>query len=105
MKIKQVSPLALGLLVGVDAVEPGPTAATESFGTSGFLNVTKECSQFAGQPGQFCTITSSNIPQIKVGSKVFYTQAANVPAGMLDSNVVLDAGGGNRAIGRCTLEL
>jgi len=24
---------------------------------------------------------------------------------MLDSNVVLDAGGGNRAIGRCTLDL
>ena len=24
---------------------------------------------------------------------------------MLDSNVILDAGGGNRAIGRCTLDL
>ena len=26
------------------------------------------------------------------------------PAGMLDSNVVLDAGDGDRAVGRCTLD-
>jgi hypothetical protein len=52
-----------------------------------------------------CTITSSNIEQIGVGSKVFYDQAAGIPAGLLDSNVVLDDGTGNRAVGRCTLDL
>ena len=31
--------------------------------------------------------------------------ASGVPAGLLDSNVVLDAGDGNRALGRCTLDL
>ena len=69
------------------------------------LHVTKECTQYTGASGSFCTITGSNVPQIAVGSLVIYDQAAGVPAGMLDSNVVLDAGGGNRAVGRCTLDL
>ena len=68
------------------------------------LHVTKECSQYTGAAGSFCTITSSNVREIKVGSKVLYDQAAGIPAGLLDSNVVLDAGAGNRALGRCTLD-
>ena len=74
-------------------------------GRNGQLHVTKECSHYTGAAGSFCTITSSNLPEIKVGSKVIYDQAAGIPAGMLDSNVVLDAGNGNRAVGRCTLDL
>jgi len=72
---------------------------------SGNLHVTKECSHYTGAPGSFCTITSSNVGPIKVGSKVYYDQAAGIPAGLLDSNVVLDAGAGNRAFGRCSLDL
>jgi hypothetical protein len=71
---------------------------------NGQLHVTKECSQDKGAAGDHCTITSSNLAEIKVGSKVFYDQAAGIPAGLLDSNVVLDAGNGNRAVGRCTLD-
>src|SRR5262249_405020 len=63
-----------------------------------------ECSAYTGNAGQFCTITTSTLAAIPVGSKVFYDQAANVPTGLLDSNVVLDAGAGNRAVGRCTLD-
>ena len=69
------------------------------------LHVTKECSQYTGLAGSFCTITSSNVRAIVVGTRVFYDQAAGIPAGMLDSNVVLDAGRGNRAVGRCTLDM
>jgi hypothetical protein len=80
------------------------------------LHVTKECSQFAGAAGDFCTITSSNLAAIKKGSKVFYDQAAGIPncskssspcpvSGMLDSNVVLYVGTGDWAVGRCTLDL
>ena len=99
-------PLAiLGLLFGVAVLAPGITSVSASFGRSGFLQVEKECSEYQGQPGQFCTITSSNISEITPGSKVVYTQPAGVPAGVLDSNVVLDAGDGSRAIGRCTLDL
>jgi hypothetical protein len=68
------------------------------------LHATKECSQYTGAAGSFCTITSSNLPEVKVGSKVVYDQAAGIPTGMLDSNVVLDAGDGDRAVGRCTLD-
>ena len=68
------------------------------------LHVTKECSEYTGAAGGFCTITSSNFARIKVGSRVYYDQPAGIPEGMLDSNVILDAGDGNRAIGRCTLD-
>jgi len=66
--------------------------------------LTKECSQYTGLPGSFCTFTKSNLAAIKLGSRVFYDQADGIPTGMLDSNVVLDAGSGNRAVGRCTLD-
>jgi hypothetical protein len=68
------------------------------------LHITKECSNYTGDAGSFCTITSSNIAQIPAGAVVTYDQAAGIPAGLLDSNVILDAGDGNRAIGRCTLD-
>jgi hypothetical protein len=71
----------------------------------GNLHLKKECSQYTGLAGSFCTFTSSNLPQIKIGSQVFYDQAAGIPAGLLDSNVVVDAGNGSRAVGRCTLDL
>src|ERR1700752_2502276 len=69
------------------------------------LHVTKECSEQTGAAGDFCTITSSNVRRIPVGTRVYYDQVAGIPAGLLDSNVILDAGDGNRAIGRCTLDL
>ena len=96
--IAGVAALALSLSTGVMAV-------SASNAQHGQLHVTKECSQYHGLAGQFCTITSSNLGEIKVGSTVFYDQNAGIPAGLLDSNVVLDAGNGNRALGRCTLEL
>ena len=80
-----------------------PALVSASGGRS--LHVRKDCSQFTGLPGSFCTVTASNVAAIPVGSKVFYDQAAGIPAGLLDSNIVLDAGNGNRAVGRCTLDL
>jgi hypothetical protein len=75
-----------------------------SQGRSGDVQITKECSQYTGTPGSFCTITSSNLSQIPAGTKVYYDQAFGVPAGMLDSNVVLRVGQGDWAVGRCTLD-
>ena len=105
MKPTRVPIFTLVLLVSVAVVRPGNPAVSASAGRSGFLQVTKECSEYNRAAGSFCTITSSGIPEIAVGSKVLYGQAAGIPAGLLDSNVVLDAGGGNRAVGRCTLAL
>ena len=73
--------------------------------SEGDLHVTKECSAYTGAAGGYCTITSSNLAAIKAGSKVYYDQAAGIPAGLLDSNVILDAGAGDRAVGHCTLDL
>jgi hypothetical protein len=40
----------------------------------GDLYVTKECSEYKGLAGDFCTITSSNLEEIVVGSKVWQAQ-------------------------------
>jgi hypothetical protein len=91
---------ALGLLSAVSPL----LADQQGGGKPRRLHVTKECSEFTGAAGSFCTITSSNLGLILVGSTVTYDQAAGIPAFGLDSNVVLDAGNGNRAMGRCTLD-
>jgi hypothetical protein len=90
--------------IGALALITGGAPVSASSERSGELHVTKECSQYTGLAGSFCTFTKSNLAAIKVGSKVFYDQADGIPTGMLDSNVVVDSGGGNRAVGRCTLD-
>jgi hypothetical protein len=98
MLVLPLVPLALALSTGATSVSAFPERTRP-------LHVTKECTAFHGTAGEFCTITSSNLPRIKVGSRVYYDQSANTPEGLLDSNVVLDAGNGNRALGRCTVDL
>jgi len=71
--------------------------------------VNKACppETYAGQAGDFCTITTSNLDAIEAGSKVFYAQAANFTTLLLDSDVVLDppGPGNNKAFGHCHLNL
>ncbi len=93
------------LAIGAVALVAGAASASASSERSGELRVVKECSQYTGLAGSFCTVTSSNLREIEVGSKIFYDQDMGIPAGLLDSNIVLDAGHGNRAVGRCTLDL
>jgi len=87
------SPSASAAVSGLAATSP----------RSGDLHVTKECSQFDGTDGTFCTITSSNLAAIEVGSKVIYATVNGF--GDLDSDVVLDlpGPGNNGAFGHCTL--
>jgi hypothetical protein len=102
-----ISPTTSG--AAVTPAAPGtrstPGQAPSVSERSGDLRVTKECSPpgFTGQAGSFCTITSSNVKEIEVGSRVFYAQAAGATA--LDSDVVLDlpGNGNNRAFGHCEL--
>jgi hypothetical protein len=104
-----VIPISLGLLALVALAAmilplmPRAAQASERDERNGDLYVTKECSHATGAAGGYCTITSSTLGVITIGSKVFYDQAAGIPTGLLDSNVVLDAGNGNMAVGRCTL--
>jgi hypothetical protein len=96
--------LIAGLAAAALVLSAGAVSMSASNGRNRPLHVTKECSEYTYAAGSFCTITSSNVRAIRVGSKVFYSQAAGIPEGMLDSNVILDAGNGDRAIGRCTLD-
>ena len=66
---------------------------------------TKDCSTYTGMAGAFCTIATSNIPEIKLGAKVYYLLSANIVTGLLETDVVLDAGSGNRALGHWTVDL
>ena len=72
---------------------------------SGALHVTKECSLYTGLAGQYCTITSSNLKQIAVGTRVIYRKAAG-PA-VLDTDVILQppGRGKNVAFGHVVLDL
>ena len=48
--------------------------ATASAPRSGDLHATKNCLGFTGDPGSYCLITSSTLPQIEVGSRIDYLQ-------------------------------
>jgi hypothetical protein len=90
--------LALAAAILLPAgLAPAATASPRS----GALQVTKECSEYTGQAGSFCTFTSSNIKAIQAGDRIVYAQAAGL--GSLDTDVVIVAGPGNVAAGHCTL--
>ncbi len=103
------SPSASTAVSGLAATASGNGALSVSASSprSGDLHVTKECSAYTGQAGDFCTITSSNVKEIEVGSRVLYAQAADFSTLTLDSNVVLDlpGPGNNAAFGHCHLSL
>jgi len=96
-------PNARSTIVGASA--PAFSESPESFPRSGELHVTKECTQFTRLAGGFCTITSSSLEQIEVGTKVIYTSASGPT--VLDSDVTLDGPGpgNNKAFGHVVLAL
>lgn len=94
------SPNAGAAVRQADAENDGVTAPR-----SGALYVTKNCSSYHGAAGEFCTITSSNLKEIPVDSRVVYK--TGVVAGSLDSDLILyPAGRGNQiAFGHVVLDL
>ena len=103
--IRMKTLLALGLVAGFMAVTQAATSASANPVRRGTLHLIKDCSGKTGDPGSFCVVTSADLPEIAIGSKVFYFQSPIPSTGLQDSNIVLDAGNGNRAVGRCTLDL
>jgi hypothetical protein len=111
MKSKTMTPtVALVLVAGFAALtlalSTGVASVSAQSERSGVLHVTKNCSAFTLTPGSFCTITSSNLAEITVGSKVFYDYPIILatPTGLFDSDIVLNVGPGDWAVGRCTLD-
>jgi len=76
--------------------------SASSTARDGAIHVTKECSQYTGAAGSFCTITSSNLEGIKAGSKVVYASA--LAAGGLDSDLTIYGRGNNRVYGHVVLD-
>jgi len=78
---------------------------TKSSPRSGVLHATKTCPDYRGNAGDFCTITSSNLEEVEVGSKIYY--AKPLVDGKLDSDLVLvPPGNGNSvAFGHVALDV
>jgi len=108
MNLKTLTRIFILPLVPIAALTLVLSAGTASLSASGErsrpLHVTKECVGGAVGAWEFCTVTSSNLGRIKVGARVYYVDPPNLALGLQDSAVVLDAGGGNRAVGRCTVD-
>jgi hypothetical protein len=97
--------LALALAVAAAGIVATAGTATPTE-RSGALHVTKECSEYdPTTAGSFCTITSSNIKAIRAGMRVVYASAADLTAGVLDSDLVIDGPGHNTAFGHVVLDL
>jgi hypothetical protein len=63
---------------------------------NGVLHATKACPDYHGNAGDFCSITSSNVEMIEVGSKVFY--ASPLLDGKLDSDLILVPPGDSKSV-------
>ena len=73
--------VALGFSVSAASSQNQAPRGTKEF------HATKDCSGFTGLVGAYCTIRSSNVKALKVGSKIFYVQVAGKTA--LDSDTVI----------------
>ena len=82
----------------------GAGNAAQNSRRSGALHVTKECSEYTGLAGSFCTITSSNVKQIAVGSWVVYASAAGATSSNTDIVLYAPAGRGSTAFGHVVLD-
>jgi hypothetical protein len=88
------------VIVALAAMAFAPAASATP--RSGDLHMTKDCTEYAGQAGGFCTITSSNLPAIPAGSRIVYASAAG--ATTLDTDISIATRPGNVASGHCTLD-
>ena len=83
-------------ILSLTALALAPSVSASS-PRSGDLQATEDCSAYTGLAGSSCTIVSSNLKAIEIGSKVIGLQARG-PDG-LHSDLVLDVGPGNAAFG------
>ena len=89
------------------ALSTGAASVSASSERAGRFTGTKDCTN----PGNFCTflnISDPRLARLLDGKNLYYEQPGFFPLAdgspLLDSNVALDAGPGNKARGRCTLD-
>jgi hypothetical protein len=76
--------------------------ATYAQADSGTLHLIKECSEYSGKAGSFCTVTASNCPYIPVGSKIVYTNA-DLADGGSDTDLTINTPNGDVGYGHVIL--
>ena len=82
------------------ALVPAVSASSQR---TGALHLTKDCPKYTGAAGDYCTIVSSNVDAIKVGSRVYYLEALDGDS--FDGDVMLYAGHSNAAFGHCKVNV
>jgi hypothetical protein len=91
----------VGPALAAAAVSPAAAVTPPPDGWS-TLALAKECSSFAGQVGDHCTITASNLDAIPAGTLARYYGPV-LEGTFVSSVVILDAGEGDTAIGYCSV--
>jgi hypothetical protein len=89
------------LLVVLGFSVPAASSGNQTVRGTKEFHATKDCSGFTGLIGAYCTIRSSNVKALKVGSKIFYVQEASKTG--LDSDTVIYVKRGSVATGHCFL--
>jgi hypothetical protein len=89
------------LLVVLGFSVSAASSRNQALGGTKAFHATKDCSGFTGLVGAYCTIRSSNVKALKVGSKIFYVQVAGKTA--LDSDTVIYVKRDSVATGHCLL--
>jgi hypothetical protein len=70
------------------------------------LTIVKDCSgTMTGKVGEYCTVTSSNVPGIPKGTRVVYSGPVVGSSVFLSSSVTIQAGTSNTATGYCMVDL
>jgi hypothetical protein len=84
-------------------IPEGGFSMSTSAEQGGTLHLTKECSEYTGEPGSFCTIATSNFDAIPVGSKIVYAEAPTATGG-IDTDIVVSTPNGDTAHGHVVLD-
>ena len=95
--MSQTKNLSVSAAVG-DANDDG-----EDFPRAGNFHAHKNCDQYSGLAGGFCTLTESTLKQIPDGTKVVYASAATPTALSSDIILVPPKPGNNMAFGHVEL--
>ena len=68
------------------------------------LHMVKDCRTYNGVAPTYCTVTMSNLPEVPIGTKIWYTGPVLTNNLFLSSNVTFEPQDGSSATGYCIFE-
>jgi hypothetical protein len=97
--MKQLQHLAaLPAILSVAPSVAGDAAKMQPFSLS------QNCDEWTSEEPSFCTVIESNVAALKKGTKILYYGPVVDKTTFSSSNVVLDDGAGDTAIGNCIVD-